>query len=264
MKTLLVPFFTIPGAVILLLLVVSLLLWRKRTRKAWAVLVLAIVVGWVGSTQAFGRMISLGLVAPISGPAVKNPKQTDLIVVLTGGMTYGGEQIGWLPRNESFRRAVVAFEVQNFIGSRVPVLISGGHTAGLKYPSEAKVVESYFDRHNAQLTPTVLEESSTNTYESSLQVAALIQKRGARQVMLVTSEPHMLRGLASYRARGVDAIPFPVITLPRGKLGLYGYLPTWEGARLTSHALYEYYGLISYLLSGKISWSDLTYEEDRT
>ncbi|MDD9912865.1 MAG: YdcF family protein, partial [Alphaproteobacteria bacterium] len=262
MKVFLLPWMVLPGMSLLLLAVGLYFFVRHKAKKGGFLILAALLIGWVGSTQAFGRLLSLTLISQISGPTLENAEEADLIVALTGGMFYGGK-IGWLPKTESYRRAVVAYEVQNHVGSRVPVLFSGGHTAGLKYPSEAQVIRNYFDRRNAQVTPTLLEEASTNTYESSLQVAALAQKRNAQVMILVTSDMHMLRSLASYRARGIDAIPFPVMTLPRGNLGIYGYLPTWQGATLTSKALYEIYGIIGYLAGGKIGWSDLFYEQEK-
>jgi uncharacterized SAM-binding protein YcdF (DUF218 family) len=249
-----------PGLIFLLLGVGLWLLWRLKSRYAWGVLISAFVIGWIGCTQIFGRTLSTVLLSQVEGPALPDPQATDLIIVLTGGATYTGET-GWLPTQESYRRAIVAYELQSRVGSRVPVLISGGHTSGVRYPSEADVLKNFFDRRNAQLTPTLVEDSSTNTYESSLQVAAIARKRQADTVFLVTSEVHMLRALAAFRARGVDAVPFPTIMLPRGNLGLQGVLPTWQGARLTTRALYEIYGIVGYLLTGKITLNDLTYGE---
>jgi uncharacterized SAM-binding protein YcdF (DUF218 family) len=249
-----------PGVVFLLLAVGLWFLWRQKLRHVWVFLIAAFIVGWVGCTQAFGRALSTLLLSQVEGPVLPDLRATDLIIVLTGGAIYTGDT-GWLPTQESYRRAMIAYELQSRVGSRVPVLMSGGHTSGIRYPSEATVLKNFFDRRNAQLTPTLIEESSTNTYESSLQVAAIARKRQADTVFLVTSEVHMLRALAAFRARGVDAVPFPTIMLPRGNLGLQGVLPTWQGARLTTRALYEIYGIVGYLLTGKISFNDLTYGE---
>ncbi|MFZ2620387.1 MAG: YdcF family protein [Alphaproteobacteria bacterium] len=258
MKLLITTLLMPPGFALVLLAVGMYFLYRRKVRRAWVTLALALVLGWVGATQVFGRFVSMFLVAQIHGSMVGSPEEMDLIVVLTAGSMYTGET-GWLPKPETYRRVSVAYELQSRIGSRIPVLISGGHLDGLKYPSEAYVAREYFDRRNAQLVPTIIEESGLNTYESALQVAAIAQKRSADQMFLVTSEVHMPRALATYRARGIDAVPFPVVTLPRGSLGIKGFLPTYEGAELTTSALYELYGLTLYLATGKISWSDLTY-----
>lgn len=259
MKLLFTTLLFPPGIYLVLIGLALFFLMRKRPKRAGTLLLVALVVGWVFSTQSFGRFLSLALVSNINGPQLADPAQTDMIVALTGGIYNAGQQIGWLPETETYRRVAVAYAVQNGIGSRIPVLISGGHTAGLQNPAEATVVADYFKRNSAQLTPTLTETASTDTYESSLQVAAIAGKREAQVLVLVTSELHMPRALAVYRARGINAVPFPVIVLPRGSLGIKGYLPTWKGVRLTSHALYEYFGILSYWLSGKFTWQDFKY-----
>ncbi len=257
MKLLITSFLLPPGITILLILLALYFIYKNRS--AGFILFLALIIGWTTSTTAFGRLVSTILISQISGPEITDTKNTDLIIVLTGGMDYAGD-IGWLPRKESHRRASVAYELQAQIGSRVPILFSGGKTEGLFNPSEAEVVRSQFDRQRAQLTPTLLEESSTNTYESALQCASIAHQRLARKVFLVTSEVHMLRALAVFRGRGMDPIPFPVISIPRGPLKLKDFLPSRKGVELTSKAMYEIYGILEYIMGGKAAWDDVIYK----
>lgn len=257
MKELILPFITPPGAFIALFFVFSVIIARRSFKFGVFMLVCA-CLAWVVSTPAFARALALNLVARIEGRALPDPSEIDMIVVLTGGSYYAGD-FGWFPKMQTYRRLAVAYNLQDQIGSRVPILISGGHTRGLKNPSEARVGYAFMSNQSARFRPVVLEESSVNTYENALQSAALLQKREAEEIILVTSETHMLRALAAFRGRGVDAVPYPVAILPRGKLRFNDYLPTAEGVHLTSNTLYEIYGIISYLISGKIKMSDLTY-----
>ncbi len=257
MKALLLPFLTVPGIILCALGVLMVFGYHLRRRTFMVVLAVILVCGWIVSTTAFGRLLASVLIAQVDGASMDvKPEDVDLIVVLGADIIYTG-QTGWLPSQESYRRAAVAYELQSRIGSRVPVLISGGHIYGVQYPSEAEVIKTYFDRHDARVRPTILEEFSTSTYENSLQTSFIIQERQARDIFLVTSEIHMWRALATFRARGINALPFPAITAPRGGLGLRGYLPTPEGALLTSKAMYEIYGLATYLITGKIKMEDL-------
>lgn len=257
MKTFITTWFFPPGMALLLLAIGLYLLWRKNMRAVWGVLIAAFVIGWVLAMPFTGRVLSIALIAQIPAPAEVAVENVDMIITLTGGMEFVGSEIGWLPTNESYRRGIVATELQNRIGSRVPILFSGGHTQGANYPAESEVLMQYFDRHQAQLTPMLVETSSTDTYESALQVASLLQKRGARAVFLVTSELHMPRALATYRARGINAIPFPVINTPRGPFSLTDLLPRPQGIVLTANALYEIYGIIQYMVIGRISAGDM-------
>ena len=199
------------------------------------------------------------LVNSIAGRQVQNPETIDAIIVLTGGMTDAGP-VGWLPRAESIHRLAVAYELQRTINLRLPVIVSGGFTAGAQAPSEARVVADFFARNRSEVTPTELEEVSTDTAESALQLAPVLHKRSVRDVLLVTSDIHMPRALAAFRARGIDPIPAPALSVPHER-GLQRFLPSARALVGTSAALTELYGIVGYMLTGKISWADLTYPQ---
>lgn len=258
MKLAITSFLLPPGIALVLTAVACYLLFRKRIAKGKWLLLVALLMGWSFSTEALGRFLSVALIAQVDGPTIASKKDVDLILVLTGGMTYAGD-IGWLPTQESYRRLAVGYQLQERIDSRVPVLISGGKTAGVRHPSEAEIVYRHFDQHRAQITPTLFEDSSLNTYESALQCASIVRERSADAVVLVTSEVHMLRSLATFRSRGIDAIPFPVLTLPRGPFGVSDFLPSWRGVMLNAKAMYEIYGLLEYVLAGKVHINDVFY-----
>lgn len=233
----------------------------RNSRKAVWLVALSMVVLYAFSTPLVGRSIGQGLLNMVEARSLPEGQQFDSIVVLTGGMMNAGP-VGWLPSEASYRRLAVAYEAQRIINLRLPVIVSGGYTAGVKAPSEAAVVAGFFARHRPEITPTELEETSTDTYESAMQIAPVLAKRAAHNVMLVTDDAHMLRALATYRARGVDAIPFPAMSLP-GEMGIRNVLPSAYGLRLSTEAVYEVYALALYLITGKIGWSDVFYEQSK-
>ncbi len=259
---LLITSLLLPIGMVLALLAASVWVGSRRRPSRHLLIGLplaAFVLLYVTSTPLFGRALSLVLVNHTYGRVLEDPAQANAIVVLTGGMMNAGE-VGWLPMPVSIQRLAVAYELQRLVNLRMPVIVSGGHTAGVQNPSEAAVTASFFARHRTELTPTELEESSTDTYESALQLAPVLARREARTVFLVTSDIHMPRALATFRARGIDAVPFPAIALP-GALGLRAVLPSVYGLKMTTEALYEMYGIVSYLVTGKISWSDIFYNQ---
>lgn len=219
----------------------------------------AVVLGWVLATPAMARVLSTTIISQIEAPAHVTPDDADLIVVLTGGMNYVGN-IGWLPSKASYQRAMVAYRVQAQIGSRIPIVISGGKTEGVQYPSEAEVVSKLINTKKVQITPTILEETSLNTYESAQEVARIASTRNADTVLLVTSDLHMLRALAAFRARGLDPAPIPVFTINRGALSWSDFLPTMAGQRESFRALYEIMGLLYYSFAGYTKPADIFYE----
>ncbi|MBI1362648.1 MAG: hypothetical protein GC134_01575 [Proteobacteria bacterium] len=258
MKYLLLLLLTAPGLG-LFLSVGALYWWRRRPERARKVLVAAILLGWMMSTEAVGRFMSTALIAQVRGTSIENAKNVDLILVLSGGMEYVGKT-GWIPTRDSYQRIMVGYQVQQNVGSRTPILISGGKTHGPRYPSEASVCRDTIDRNHAELTPIWLEESSLNTYESALESARIIREKNVRTVLLVTSEVHMLRALAAFRGRGIDPVPFPVFVLERGPLSVQDFLPSWRGVELTGKAVYEILGIAGYYASGYVRLEDIFYK----
>ncbi|MDE0723817.1 MAG: YdcF family protein [Alphaproteobacteria bacterium] len=247
----------LPPGLFLVLLILALVFWRRK--KLSFVFVCAVSsLFWIFSTEAFGRFLSAAIIANVETERFNDvdTEEVDLIVVLTGGMRYVGD-VGWQPRHESYKRGAVALTLQNHLGSRVPVMLSGGHTEGLKHPSEAAVLKAQFDTLRAQVTPVVLEEASTNTYESALQVAHEVRSRNVRRFFLVTDEVHMARALATYRGRGLDPIPFPVFTLERGPTKISHFFPSIYGINISHDALYEVLGIMKYAMTDKLRFSDL-------
>jgi uncharacterized SAM-binding protein YcdF (DUF218 family) len=267
-KTLFAVLFLPLGLVLAGLVALAVMAWRARSirQPLESNRVFTLLSVWLGclatglylmATPAFGIFLSHILTGNVQGKELTNPKAVDAIVVLTGGMVDAGP-IGWLPQPSSAHRLAVGYELQRLINLRIPVIISGGHTAGGQNPSEAAVAARFFAHLRTENTLTELEEASTDTYESALQLAPILAKRGIRNPLLVTSDVHMLRALATFRARGVDAIPAPAVALPAGG-GIKMYLPSVTGLNLTTDAMYELYGTALYLMTGRISFADIAY-----
>ncbi|MBI1308706.1 MAG: hypothetical protein GC129_02460 [Proteobacteria bacterium] len=263
--TLFLPF----GLLLLGIVTAAVMVWRGRERGIYGslrrgassmVLLLLFVFGWLAATPAVGSGIEAMLFNQVEGRVLGEGQNVDAIVVLTAGILNAGPGQGWMPKPESIHRLAVAYELQRKVGLRVPVIVSGGFTHGVRAPSEARAVAQFFADIRSEVTPTELEEVSTDSYESALQLAPVLAKRGAKNVLLVTSDVHMLRALATFRARGVDAIPMPVMNIPYDS-GVRYYLPSVYGLGITTDALYEVYALAFYLLTGKINFSDLSYNQ---
>lgn len=264
MKSVIIAFFMPPGiSVVLAVLALYFICFRKRIKLGIFFLSFSIVMGWVFSTEAMGRLLTVGLISQVEHRQDIDIKDIDMIVVLTSGINYSGNISGWLPGMASYQRMISALEIHGKINSRTPILISGGKTHGPHYPSESAVLKAHFDKLNARILPISLEEISTNTYENALQSAHEINRRGAHKVLLVTSEEHVLRALAAFRGRGIDPLPLRVFTMDRGALTWSDFLPSYEGVKTNARALYEMYAIVEYLLAERIRMDDVFYKNNK-
>lgn len=243
------------GLMLLGALLALVLAWRQHAKASLRVVLLIwLVVVIVFSTPLVGRMLGAWVVGLMPAPAVLTEQSRPALVVLTGGIRQQAS-LGWLPRPESVRRALLALEVQGQIGGAGPLIVSGGYTQGPLNPSEARVVANFMDALRAERLPIVLEDVSTNTVESAREVRKMADVQGFDTVLLVTDDLHMPRTAGVYRRAGFKVVPVPVLTQPASR-GLRDIIPGLDGLTLTHAAFYETFGLVSYWLNGYLTQPD--------
>lgn len=90
-------------------------------------------------------------------------------------------------------------------GRATALLFSGGSHAGL--PAEAEVARRLALAAGAPASALDVESDSRNTFENAREVAALLAPARGREVLLVTSDTHLLRATAHFRAHGFRVFP---------------------------------------------------------
>lgn len=131
---------------------------------------------WLGGMIGFGYTIN----HLRTDPDVK----TDAIVVLTGGRNRIGEAVRLLNR-----------------GSAEQLLISG--------VSRGTSLETLKKRQDVKITTSreiTLDEKSTNTVENAIEAAVWVKKNNIRSIRLVTSNYHMPRSMAEFRANNRELV----------------------------------------------------------
>lgn len=110
----------------------------------------------------------------------------------------------------------------------------------------------------------ILEErASRNTWENALEAQRLLEPKGVRRILLVTSAMHMPRAAGLFRHAGFDVLPAPTDFrsvdaqgsvfaegVVRGLVDLA--LPSASSLALTTQVLREYMGLAIYAALGKL------------
>ena len=95
-----------------------------------------------------------------------------------------------------------------------------------------------------------MESRSRNTRDESVLIAPMLRELRVEHVVLVTSDIHMRRSIAAFRAQGWNAIPAIApdarLTLPR----LERWYPTVYGLALSAEIVHELAGIPYYRLRG--------------
>ncbi|KAB8330060.1 YdcF family protein [Scytonema tolypothrichoides VB-61278] len=254
----LLPLFFYPlGLACLCLLVALFMLW-KRPRTAALAIALALILllftsnGWV----------SRSLVQSLEWqhlPVTEIPT-AEAIVVLGGATKSALPPRPFVDLNEAGDRVIYAGQL--YRQKKAPIIIlSGGRIdwkgGGL---SESADMATILTSIGIPKEAIVQEPDSLNTYQNAVNVKKILNSRGIRRVLLVTSAIHMPRSLLIFQHQGIDVIPTPtdflvshselqeMTSTPKG--ALLNVLPDVDNLHLFTSALKEYIGILAYRLRG--------------
>ncbi|KYC36652.1 hypothetical protein WA1_44000 [Scytonema hofmannii PCC 7110] len=253
----LLPLFFYPlGLACICMLVALVMLW-KRPRIAALFIVLSLVVLLVSSNSWVARTLVRSLEWQNVPGGIPN---AEAIVVL-GGAT----KSAFFPRptvdlNEAGDRVIYA--AQLYLQKKAPVIVlSGGRidwrgSGSSESGDMAKVLSSI----GIPAEALVQEPESLNTYQNAVNVKKVLESRGIRRVLLVTSAMHMPRSLLIFKRQGIDAIPAPTdFLVSEGELqelssspksAILNLLPSVDNLEMLTAAIKEYVGIIAYGLRG--------------
>lgn len=252
----LLPLFLYPlGLTCLLLMLALVLLWRRPRLAAISIslsliLLLAGSNGWV-SNWLVGSLEFQNL------PATEVPR-AEAIVVLGGATKPQSPPRPWVEVNEAGDR--VLYGAKLYRDNQAPLMIlSGGRIdwRGGGPPESADMAELV--RSMGVPESAILQEpNSRNTRENAVNVQQLMEARGIRRILLVTSAMHMPRSLMIFKKLGIAAIAAPTDFLtaqqdlqePGSSLeaAILNVLPDADRLHRTTLALKEYLGIGIYWL----------------
>jgi uncharacterized SAM-binding protein YcdF (DUF218 family) len=236
----------LPPAVWLLLLFAVLLFWKKKWARRFLGLVAVIALMFHSGLTA--RAIGYYLESrypPL--PDCRTAEPYDGIVVLTGGLIPAS---GLIPRPQidiaMFRRLDEAFRLYRQVPK--PIIVSGGHVDPFT-PSrdENEIACGYLVRWGVPPEHIIPESGSRDTFESAVEVRKILQRRGWRRYLLVTSALHMPRGMLAFGAVAPQPLAAPGdFTVSGISMSPLSFFPSEGAARDIYLALHEYAGLLNY------------------
>lgn len=254
----LLPLFIYPvGLTCVLLLVAILSLW-KHPRRAVVCMLTAIAVilisgnGWVAN--AITQSLEWQNIPP------KELPNAEAIVVLGGAIRPQITPRPWVDVMESGDR--VLHGAQLYRQGRAPLVIMSGGRIAWKGggPPESADMAALAQTLGVPPSSILQDPTSLNTYENAVNVRKILQQRGIRRILLVTSAMHMPRSLAIFKKQGIEAIAAPTDFLVTEQelqepgvsveAVILNLVPEADRIHQTTRALKEYIGLVVYRLRG--------------
>lgn len=230
-----------PGIFVLLLLLFSL---RWAARRQWEPAVLSLLLAaalYALSVAPVADRLTAGLEARYAIPARPDG---DSIVVLGGGVHGQAADLTGLgfPADETLSRLVTAARLQRRLG--VPVVVTGGKVFDHD-DAEAPVAARILSDLGVPREKIQVEGKSRNTMENARRAKEILEEKGLRRPLLVTSAYHMWRAATAFEKAGVAVTPVPAgFRTWKGKpYGWVSYLPSPGSLLASARALREYLGV---------------------
>jgi uncharacterized SAM-binding protein YcdF (DUF218 family) len=245
----------LPLSAVLALMALALLCLALRRSQAAALLLGVAVAGlWLASTPVLSERLVASLERAHAATPLAALAPGDAILLLGGGtrpalaprefpeLSEAGDRV--LHAARLFRAGKAGIVVAS--GGRVPWRTRG--------PVEAESMARLLIDLGVPAQAILREDRSTNTRENCLRSKELLDARGARDVLLVTSALHMRRAFATCRRAGlaVRAVPTDFWVADEGPATALDFAPDPEALAFTHFALREWLGFFVYQRRGWI------------
>lgn len=173
----------------------------------------------------------------------------DVVVLLGGTVSAFGatsEVVSW---GDNVERLTVTFDLLR-TGKARHVIVSGGRLRdGL--PTEAEFLARQLEAWGIEKDRILVEPEARNTAENAERSSALIEARGFRSVLMVTSAFHVPRAVGCFRAVGLEPDVLPVDFRMRAPEADPHWLPRAGYFEDTAKAVRELSGRVTYRLTGR-------------
>ncbi len=197
-------FFFPPGLFIILFFVLA--LRTLKTRRKLGLALLALTLFFYGCSTP---LVSNALVRSLESRYAPPPSpQGDIIIVLGGGATLDTPNVSGEGHLSGYaaNRLLTALQLERKL--QLPIVVSGGKVLATT-GCEALVAQRILLDLGVEPKHILLDEKSLNTAENARNTARIMQEKGYRQPILVTSAFHMARSVKQFSKNGVMVQPYP-------------------------------------------------------
>ena len=187
------------------------------------------------------------LMRPLEDAFPLNEETKGDVLIMLGGGTYSGvPDLGGKgsPSEDAIERMVCTYRLWRRL--QVPVIVSGGRLVQ-ENPPEAEIVGRILRDMGIPGKYLIEEGRSKDTGENSRYVKKVMEKKGFKRPVLITSAYHLRRAVLNFREAGIGVIPFPcVYETSRGRYAPVDFMPNAASLDGSAKALKEYLGIAAH------------------
>jgi uncharacterized SAM-binding protein YcdF (DUF218 family) len=225
----------------------------SRAPRRWLTAVLVIYL--VFSVHAIGRITSWPLRRGfyLFSAADVSPGRSAIVLLSAGSRTVHGPGTDKISVLNLAGAARVIEAARVFRTMDSPWIVSsGGAAAGRDMTPESETMKTALIQLGVPADRILLESTSHTTRDQAVLTAAILRNLGVSSLVLVTSDGHMRRALATFRHEGLKPVPAVARDpLDSQWIGLE-WLPTQQGMEFAQAIAHEYIALAWYKVRGWI------------
>lgn len=254
------PLFVYPLGLTTLLLLGGLILAWKRPQLALLPMGISVIVIFL----AGNAWVSSLLVQSLEWQQIpkKELPEAEAIILLGGSTRVPTPPRKTVEITEAGDRVLYAAHL--YKEGKAPLIIAtGGRITWLKNsPPEADSMKTLLTEIGVPEEAILEETEALNTYQNAVYTKEILEQRGIKKSLLVTSASHMPRSMLVFKKQDINVIPAPtdftVTQLDWEQLQstpqatILNLIPDAGRLQQTTQALKEYIGIVVYWLKGWI------------
>lgn len=238
-----------PGIFILLLLILTLYLFKKSGSSLIKLISVMTLLGLIFLSTAVGVKIMLHPLENYAEDISVEAFSSHPIVVLGGGLNYYSNDKAE-PSLHSLQRLVKGYQLHRRL--KTPLIYSGGVAVGQQKISESESAGEFLQSLGMDQSYYISEDRAQTTYENAAYIKKWLRDNEVERVYLVTSAYHVLRSAAVFKAQNIDFLVVHSGFIYDHKFSWLDYLPNRGALEANLSALHEWIGLFWYYLRGRI------------
>jgi uncharacterized SAM-binding protein YcdF (DUF218 family) len=202
----LLPLFIYPLGLACVFLVIALILAWKYPRWVSIPVALALIILLLGSNG----WITNSLVKSLEWQNIPETIPNAEAIVILGGSTRSGHY----PRqmvDVTEQGDRIIYGAKLYQDGLAPLIIAAGGRIAWRGggQSESEDMRQLLHLMGVPDEAIIQEPNSLNTYENAVNVKKILEERGIKRILLVTSAMHLPRSLLIFKKQGIEAIPAP-------------------------------------------------------